>query len=195
MKLTLRKPDGSLRNLSEDELTIGWNTGEIPGNWTVQRPGETGWRTVAAQLGVPDDSLPSPTTAADGSPVVSGSFPPSSAGPSLWPGIASRYTDAYRVAFATVTIGGTIKVLAIVAGGLALIIPMMGVSSVLASGGSGNAAALLVALVAALAVGVPLYALGILVTAHGQVLKATLDTAVNTSPLLDNEQKAGIIAG
>ena len=109
--------------------------------------------------------------------------------------LASRYRDAYGVASATVAIGGTLKVLAIVAGGLALIIPMMGVSSVLASGGSGNATALLVALVTALAVGVPLYALGILVTAHGQVLKATLDTAINTSPLLDNGQKAKIIVG
>ena len=55
-------------------------------------------------------------------------------------------------------------------------------------------AALLVRLVAAVAVGVPIYALGILVSAAGQVLKATLDSAVHTSPFLDQNQMAQSMA-
>lgn len=186
MKLTLRKPDGTVTTLSEDQLTIGWNTGEIASGWQVQRPGETQWRTVAEQLGLPAEAQARP--AASG-PSASGS---SGGAPSA---VSSRYRDAYRVAAATAAVGGTLKVLAFCAGGLALILPMMGVSSAIGGGGAVNGAGLLLGLVAGLAVGVPLYALGILVSAQGQVLKATLDTAVNTSPHLDNDQKARIIGG
>jgi hypothetical protein len=37
------------------------------------------------------------------------------------------------------------------------------------------------------------FALGTLVVAIGQILKAVLDSAVNTSPLLPNERKAEIL--
>jgi hypothetical protein len=37
------------------------------------------------------------------------------------------------------------------------------------------------------------FVLGILVSAQGQILRATLDTAVNTSPFLTNEDKACVI--
>jgi hypothetical protein len=48
-------------------------------------------------------------------------------------------------------------------------------------------------LAAAAAVGIPFYALGIMVSAAGQVLKATLDTAIHTSPFFDKGQMAQII--
>lgn len=48
-------------------------------------------------------------------------------------------------------------------------------------------------LIAAVAVGVPFYALGILVSAAGQILRATLDTAVHTSPLFDKSDVAQIM--
>ena len=37
------------------------------------------------------------------------------------------------------------------------------------------------------------FVLGILVSAQGQILKATLDSAVNTSPFLTNDEKAKVI--
>jgi hypothetical protein len=173
MRLLLRKPDGTVSILSEDQITMGWKAGEIAGDWQVQWLGDTQRRTVAEQLGMP---VPS------GSPGLA------------FAALTSRYSDAYRVAATAVVIGATLKILAVCAGGLALIVSMLPVSRAIAGAGSADSTALLIGLVAAVLVGVPLYALGILVSAHGQVLKATLDTAVNTSPFLANEQKANILS-
>ena len=49
-------------------------------------------------------------------------------------------------------------------------------------------------LMAALVAGMFFYVAGVMVSAQGQLLQATLDTAVNSSPLLDDEQKAQILA-
>jgi hypothetical protein len=43
-------------------------------------------------------------------------------------------------------------------------------------------------------VAIPLYVLGTLLSAVGQLLKATLDTAVHTSPFLDDQQKASAMS-
>jgi hypothetical protein len=37
--------------------------------------------------------------------------------------------------------------------------------------------------------GIIIYVIGVLVSAQGQILKATLDTAVHTSPFLDDDQR------
>jgi hypothetical protein len=49
-------------------------------------------------------------------------------------------------------------------------------------------------LLAGLSIGIPIYVLGILVSAHGQVLKATLDSAVHSSPFLSPNQVAKIMS-
>jgi hypothetical protein len=186
MTLLLRKPDGTLSTVTEDQLTIGWNAGEIAGDWQVQRPGESQWRTVAEQLGIeiPSGQVASAETSA-----------PSTGSRSLpFAALRSRYRDAYRMATGAVVIGGTLKIMAVCAGGFVLIMSMLPVSRAIAVTGGADTTALLIGLVAAVLVGVPLYALGILVSAHGQMLKATLDTAVNTSPLLENDQKASIMS-
>jgi len=46
----------------------------------------------------------------------------------------------------------------------------------------------------AIVAGIPLVVSGILVSAQAQLLKATLDTAVNTSPFLSNEQRAVVMS-
>ena len=43
-------------------------------------------------------------------------------------------------------------------------------------------------------VAIPLYVLGVLVSAHGEVLKATLDTAVHGSPFLKREDMARVMS-
>ena len=50
------------------------------------------------------------------------------------------------------------------------------------------------ALLWAVIVGVPLYVLGILVSAQGQILKATLDSAVTNSPFLTEDQMAEVMS-
>jgi hypothetical protein len=57
-----------------------------------------------------------------------------------------------------------------------------------------NGIFLFVGLMSAFAAGVLFYVAGVVISAQGQLLQATLDTAVNSSPLLDNEQKAQILA-
>jgi hypothetical protein len=46
----------------------------------------------------------------------------------------------------------------------------------------------------AFVIAIPLYALGVLVSAHGQVLKASLDEAVHTSPFLTDADRASVMS-
>jgi len=94
----------------------------------------------------------------------------------------SRYKDAYLTAGAISGIGGVIKALGIVFGAILILIGLiassqLGIIAVLSSSISGVLG------------GTILYVIGVLVSAQGQILKATLDTAVHTSPFLNDEQR------
>ncbi|MEK6304553.1 MAG: hypothetical protein AABO41_28025 [Acidobacteriota bacterium] len=89
--------------------------------------------------------------------------------------LMTRYRDAYLVARATATIGKVIK-------GIGILVVALGLGS---AGQYLGGIGLLVALVGGL-----LYCAGVLVGAQGQVLLASLDTAVNSSPFLTNEDRA-----
>lgn len=52
----------------------------------------------------------------------------------------------------------------------------------------------LIAIVLGGLVGLLLYVVGVIVAAQGQMLKATLDSAVNSSPFLTHEHKAEIMS-
>lgn len=98
---------------------------------------------------------------------------------------AKRYKDAYLVARAVAAIGETMKYIGVVLG---LIVVVVGyyIGTQLERGllySVGGA-------VAGIVIAIPLYLLGIVVSAQGQVLKSSLDVAVHTSPFLDLEQKA-----
>jgi hypothetical protein len=102
-----------------------------------------------------------------------------------------RYDDAYLLSGATVAIGNAVKVIGVV---LAVLI-VAGIF-VFTGQNRGDASLLpvLVGIVPAAIVGMVCYALGTLVAAAGQVLRATLDVAVNTSPFLSNEMRAEMIS-
>jgi hypothetical protein len=100
----------------------------------------------------------------------------------------SRYTDAYRVARVVVGIGEAVKVISLVIGGILLLIGVAGAESAL------GGLSLLVGVALAVIVGGGGFILGTLLAAHGQVLKATLDSALNTSPFLTNGQRAEIMS-
>jgi hypothetical protein len=106
-------------------------------------------------------------------------------GPTSKPAV--RYRDAYVTAKAIDGIGSAIKILGIVLG---VIIVLGGL--ILAS--QGGALLFFASLVSGAVTAIPIYVLGILVSAQGQVLKATLDTAVNTSPFLDDEERAVVMS-
>lgn len=109
--------------------------------------------------------------------------------------VETRYKDAYRVAGFVVAIGTIIKVLAAVAG-LFIVIAGLIASSSVSTGPYGrydNTASGIAGL-SGLLVGATVFAigfiLGVMVSAHGQTLRASLDSAVHSSPFLDIVAKA-----
>jgi hypothetical protein len=100
--------------------------------------------------------------------------------------VANRYRDAYIVAKVTAGIGATVKAIGVILGGLIVL------GGIIASSQNGILyffAGLLLGVVVA----VPIFVLGVLVAAQGQVLKATLDTAVHSSPFLTKEEMARVM--
>src|SRR6266849_6950419 len=106
-----------------------------------------------------------------------------------------RYDDAYAIAKSIIRVGDAIKTIGVI---LAILIVGAAMFVGLASGSEPRATApsgtdlfvLAIGVVVGLIVGMVCYALGTLVAAMGQTLQAGLDTAVNTSPFLDNELRA-----
>ncbi|MBS3973940.1 MAG: hypothetical protein KGZ89_03630 [Actinobacteria bacterium] len=94
-----------------------------------------------------------------------------------------RYADAYIVARTIVGFGNLLKAFALVA---PVIVALIGAwifgSEVFVP------LALIIGILPGLLIAVPLYALGLLLCAQGQMLHAVLDTAVNTSPLLSKRE-------
>jgi len=100
--------------------------------------------------------------------------------------LMNRYDDAYLVARTANGAGQIIKV-----GGLA-------VAAVVAIGGFALGSKVgpafgFVAVLLGVLVALPFYAMGVLVSAQGQILRATLDTAVNSSPLLTQDEVRRIL--
>ena len=97
--------------------------------------------------------------------------------------LAGRYRDAYAVSSSIIGYGSTLKALAVA---VALLSIVVGIGLAVAAdaalfGLSGAFVGVLLAL--------PIYQLGILILTQGQMLFAVLDTAVNTSPLMNEDDK------
>lgn len=119
-------------------------------------------------------------------PAESGT-PPAGGAPAPLPTPANvsclrRYKDAYFTARAITAFATTVKILAIVLGVISIPIGVVTLPMGLIVIGSGITFAISV------------YVLGILVSAQGQILQAALDTAVNTSPLLTQEEMRQIMS-
>jgi len=120
-------------------------------------------------LGVVSSSAPSPGTPSN--PVV------------------RRYRDAYRVAAIIIACGTIIKVLGWIIGGLILVTGLVAGSGV--RGGAGGIIGITIVIgIIQMAV---FFVLGVLIASLGQVLRATLDAAVYSSPFLDKKQKGEAI--
>jgi hypothetical protein len=109
--------------------------------------------------------------------------------------ILNRYRDAYLVSRAQVGIGNLIKT-----GSALLVIITVPIGLYLASnsgsnrdGGIGLGFGIIIVLLGLLG-GALLYLFGILISAQGQILKASLDSAVNGSPFLTNEERMKIMS-
>ncbi len=93
-----------------------------------------------------------------------------------------RYTDAYRVADTVAGMGSIVKGIGGLLG-LALVLIGLGCSS--------GTSTLFIVL--GVITGFLFFIVGVVVSAVGQVLKANVDTAVNTSPFISNEEKSYIM--
>jgi zinc-ribbon domain len=101
-------------------------------------------------------------------------------------GLKKRYQDAYRIAKTIVGFGSLIKFVALVGGLIAFSIGLRAVGSA----PSGFIGASLFAFFVAGSI----YVIAVVVSARGQLLQATLDTAVNTSPFLRESDRAEIMS-
>ena len=106
--------------------------------------------------------------------------------------LMKRYKDAYIVARVTNGFGGVIKAIGVIIGGLLAV----GGFVVASNGGPRDPMSALgiVGIVVGVIAGALFYIIGVLVSAQAQILKASLDSAVNTSPFLTNEHRATIMS-
>ena len=149
-----------------------------------------GFRQQLASLGVAIDDEKNPT--AQNQPTPANSITTATQKPmsALLRNLRTRYQDAYAVARGLVTTGKIIKLAALVAGGVLLVIgiALMTRDEGMLSGLEG----LLIILLAAMVAGGG-FITGILTAALGQFMSATIDTAVNTSENISGEEKAEIL--
>jgi len=103
--------------------------------------------------------------------------------------VTSRYSDAYVVARTIDGFGLTIKVIGILIGALLALASLVSANE----GGAGMLFAIMGIAVAG-TVATVLFLLGTLASAQGQILKATLDTAVNSSHFLTDQDRARIMS-
>lgn len=100
----------------------------------------------------------------------------------------ARYTDAYRVARTINGIGQAVKVIGFALGA---VIAFLGAASAKTLGPTALVAGMISGALTALAA----FVLGVLVSTQGQILSATIDTAVNSSPLLSPDEIRRIVTG
>jgi chromate transport protein ChrA len=99
----------------------------------------------------------------------------------------TRYKDAYLVARVTAGFGNIIKGVGIALAVLVLIGALVASDNAY---GDMKTVYVVAGSISAVIIGVVFFLFGILVSAQGQILKASLDSAVNNSPFLTNDQKA-----
>jgi RNA polymerase subunit RPABC4/transcription elongation factor Spt4 len=114
--------------------------------------------------------------------------------------LTTRYRDGYRVARTIDGFGKLLKILGIVFGAMILFFGLIsGVGGAVALGPSkGGEVAFIVSLflfgLIAAIVAVIFWVLGVIVSAQGQMLKASFDSAVNNSPFLENADRSKIMS-
>jgi len=100
----------------------------------------------------------------------------------------SRYADAYITARAINGFGSLIKLFGII---IAL---LLGLVLVIASFQFESPVIIFGGILLAVALGLPIYILGVVVSALAQMIKSIADTAVHSSPFLTDKEKASVMS-
>jgi len=98
--------------------------------------------------------------------------------------VMNRYRDAYRVGRTITGMGGAIKAIGFILGALTALAALFGA-------GNGGFGAFIVGTCLGGIVALLFWMCGVIVAAQGQILQATLDSAVSSSPFLTDKQRAG----
>jgi hypothetical protein len=106
--------------------------------------------------------------------------------------LMKRYKDAYAVARVTNGFGVMIKVVGMIIGGLLALAGFIVASD--ARPKDPMSVLGIVGIVFGIIVGALFFIIGVLVCAQGQILKASLDSAVNNSPFLTNQHRTKIMS-
>jgi len=99
----------------------------------------------------------------------------------------NRYLDSYRTAKSIIRIARIVKLVGITVGVLVILVGFFAASN---SGGSAADTAIISGLLTGGGIILAAFIAGVMISAQGYQLLAALDSAVHTSPFLDNETKA-----
>jgi len=116
--------------------------------------------------------------------------------------VVTRYVDAYKVARFQDSLGRWIKIGSLIVGGVIILLGIFygGSSPDTQNGGFFGPDKTVEHIMRGFTVAVGLvlgaigFLLGVLVSSGGQITKAALDAAVNTSPFLDNDERARMMS-
>jgi uncharacterized YccA/Bax inhibitor family protein len=97
-----------------------------------------------------------------------------------------RYVNAYRAATITITFGIIVQIVGAAAAALALLVSLGVVAQ---NQSTGSLALGAFSGLTGIVIGIALGLFGTFIRAQGELLRATLDTAVNSSPFLTTDQK------
>jgi len=176
MYLIYNESGADLGPFSIDDLRRMFANGEIPHDKLVREANSKQWKLLPAIL--PEAVA---TVAAQSSVSTGTASTPSSA--------IKRYRDAYLVASAAIAFAAVIKML----GWLVAIITWIAGFILATQQREPQMAFIVAAFISGVVQLIVFYFFGVLVAAAGQILRATLDTAVHSSPFLDDQQKAAAI--
>jgi hypothetical protein len=106
------------------------------------------------------------------------------------PNVSSRYKDAYLTARAVSSVGGVIKIVGILLG-LGLLFLGLVAGGIL--GKEIGTFVVISTIIVGTFGGTILYVIGVLIITQGQILKATLDSAIHSSPFLSDDMRLSIM--
>jgi len=170
-----------------ENLAVRLDNGVVQPGWPAKPEDGIEWSTVGAVVATFSPPPASPSSASPSSIALTQA---TSSSPDRFTSSACRrYQDAYLVARATTAIGVVVKFVGIGLGVLVFLVVV-----VIGSQADRAGAGFMGGLVFGAVVAIPLYVLGVLVSALGEVLKATLDTAVHGSPFLGKDDMARVMS-
>ena len=110
------------------------------------------------------------------------------------PEVVGRYIDAYRAARATVLLGAVIKIVGALLGLVVAVGPLILTIITLRQLPAAVGASLLLGLFNGVGTFATLFVVGTIVSSLGHLRVTALDSAVNTTPFLTNEQRAEVMS-